>query len=313
MELLDEWGDPAAGSKCAMGKTYGCPEGGGTGMWTKGDCGGLFSVSSKATVCGLGQNSCTPGTMPKQATCGLMVLTSYFTTIKDWQRGKFAKATFDKIKKLYQTTVRNGLSVSVIYDNLPADFIERYSSDRFNFIQVDKTRFDKRYGVNDVRYFFFEELVRKNTDWKFVFIVDAFDVKSGMNPCPGIRPNTIYVGGEQDRLKGHPWMKARFSKMGGKYYSWYTSKVVPKMKILNCGLTGGHRDMMLKLLVRMTEVLSDPLLAIRKKTEDINLNMAALNYILYTEFEGKYTYGAPMHSVYKRFEAKRKDVWWIHK
>ena len=27
------------------------------------------------------------------------------------------------------------------------------------------------------------------------------------------------------RLKKHPWMKARFQKMGGKYNQWYTSKV----------------------------------------------------------------------------------------
>lgn len=28
--------------------------------------------------------------------------------------------------------------------------------------------------------------------------------------------------------------------------------------------------------------------------------MAALNYILYTEFDGKFQYGPPVHSVYKR-------------
>jgi len=30
--------------------------------------------------------------------------------------------------------------------------------------------------------------------------VDAFDVRSGMNPCSGIQPGKIFVGGEQDRL-----------------------------------------------------------------------------------------------------------------
>ena len=29
--------------------------------------------------------------------------------------------------------------------------------------------------------------------------VDAFDVRSGMNPCAGIQPGKIFVGGEQDR------------------------------------------------------------------------------------------------------------------
>jgi len=318
VELLDEWTDPGASQKCSMAKNYGCPdEGSAAGMWTKDPCSGLFSVSGQATVCGMGQKTCQPGSVPalqSSDSCGLMVLTSYFTTKKDWQRDKFAKASFTKIQKLYQTAVSNGLSVSVIYDSLPEELLTKYSSERFNFVKVNLEEYDSRYGVNDVRYFFFSKLVQQNEDWKAVFIVDAFDVKSGMNPCSGIAPGKIYVGGEQDRLRKHPWMKARFSKMGGKYNDWYTKKVTDKMKILNCGLTGGRRDMMLKLLSRMVQVLQDPALSVRKKdSEDINLNMAALNYILYTEFEGKFSYGAPMHSTYKRFESKRKDVWWIHK
>ena len=103
-------------------------------------------------------------------------------------------------------------------------------------------------------------------------------------------------------------MKARFQKMGGKYNQWYTSKVTDsdalrwtvakttslnylhchllnevfccflclfglEMKILNCGITGGQRDVMLKFLSRMVQVLQDPALAIRQKNEDINLNL----------------------------------------
>lgn len=310
--LLDEWSE-GAGSQCTIGKTYGCASSVNEGMYVGGGCSGLFSVSGKATVCGLGRSKCEPGSVPKSADCGLMVLTSYFTTKKDWQRGTYAKPSFSKIQKLYQTAIANGLSVSVLYDNLPQDFIDAYASPRFRFVQVNLTEFDKRYGVNDVRYFFFHRLLTHNSDWKSVFIVDAFDVRSGMNPCAGIQPGKIFVGGEQDRLKKHPWMKARFQKMGGKYNQWYTSKVTEKMKILNCGITGGQRDIMLKFLTRMVQVLQDPALAIRQKNEDINLNMAALNYILYNEFEGKFQYGPPVHSVYKRFENRRKDVWWVHK
>ncbi|CAJ1440239.1 unnamed protein product [Effrenium voratum] len=310
--LLDDWSE-GAGVTCVIGKTYGCAEPATDGMYVAAGCSGLFSVSGKATVCGLGRSKCEPGAVPKAADCGLMVLTSYFTTKKDWQRGKYAKPSFSKIQKLYQTTISNGLTVSVLYDNLPQDFIDAYASQRFRFVQVNLTEFDKRYGVNDVRYFFFDRLLRQNAEWKSIFIVDAFDVRSGMNPCSGIQPGRIYVGGEQDRLKKHPWMKARFQKMGGKYNQWYTSKVTDRMKILNCGLTGGLRDIMQKFLVRMVQVLQDPALAIRQKHEDINLNMAALNYILYTEFEGKFQSGPPVHSVYKRFENRRKDVWWVHK
>ncbi|CAE8617298.1 unnamed protein product [Polarella glacialis] len=82
-----------------------------------------------------------------------------------------------------------------------------------------------------------------------------------MNPCPGIQKDKLYVGGEQDKLNGHPWMKARFSKMGGKYNTWYKTKVDNKMKILNCGITGGHRKVMQRLFGSMIKVLQDPALS----------------------------------------------------
>ena len=87
-----------------------------------------------------------------------MILTSYFTTKKDWQRGKYVKPTFSKIqslgrtpksncliaqfpfaamsqpelRKLYQTAVTNGLSVSVLYDVLPQEFLETLLQLSFN-------------------------------------------------------------------------------------------------------------------------------------------------------------------------------------
>eukprot|EP00415_Alexandrium_ostenfeldii_P001688 UN1688 len=136
-----------------------------------------------------------------------------------------------------------------------------------------------------------------------------------MNPCPGLHDGMLYVGHEQDRLKRHPWMKARFQKMGGKYNDWYRTRVTDKMKILNCGITGGRRDVMLRLIGRMIEVLSDPNLGVRQKLikEDVNLNMVSLNYIVYTDFAGKFVGNSPVHSVYKRFETRRMDVWFVHK
>lgn len=300
-----------------IGKTYGCS--GGKGMYTTDGCAAVFSVSGNVTACGSATKAtnkvvCREGELVQaQDPCGLMILTSFFTTKKDWQRGKKTKASFKKVSKLYKTVLKHGLSVTVVYDELPPELIERYSCSQFQFHKVEMSEHDRRYGVNDVRYFFFKRLVESKPEWQYVFIVDAFDVRIGMSPCSGLKQDTLYIGIEQDRLKSHPWMKARFSKMGGKYDQWYRTKIQAKTKILNCGITGGSRPMMMKLLRRMTEVLQDPALAIRKKQEDINLNMAALNYIIYNEFEGSFSSGAPVHSVYKRFEAKRTDVWFIHK
>merc|ERR1719262_791864 len=102
----------------------------------------------------------------------------------------------------------------MVYDELPSEFIQTYSSGRFMFEQVRVLDYDWHYGVNDVRYFFYERLVRQHPEWKWIFLVDAFDVQIKMNPCGRIDPAALYVGGEKEKLKGHPWMKRRFERMG---------------------------------------------------------------------------------------------------
>jgi len=234
-------------------------------------------------------------------------------TKKDWQRNKYVTAKFGKIRTLYRTTLERGLNVTVIHDGLPENLISAYTNEHFHFEKVDLSQYSSRYGVNDVRYFFFQQLVEKHKEWEYVFIVDAFDVRVHMNPCGGVEKDKLYIGHELDKLKGHPWMQARFKKMGGQYLKWY-KQVDDKMKILNCGITGGHRDIFNKLMVRMTAVLQDPAIKIMQtEEEEINLNMAALNYILYNDFPGKFFGNKPVHSRYKKYQNDRKDVWFVHK
>jgi len=262
---------------------------------------------------------CAPGAVPvPQASCGLMVLTTFFSTKKDWQRNKYVKPSVGKMRILFHSALQSGINITVVYDDLPSEMMGQYTHPRLHFAKVDTSEFDQRYGVNDVRYFYFDKLIRQNPDWRSVFIVDAFDVRSVLNPCGGSEAQRfdekkLYIGGEREKLKGHPWMAVRFKKMGGKYEAWY-KQTNPEF-ILNCGLTGGGRDIMLRLIHRMKEVLADKKLQVRQKsvTDEINLNMAALNWILYNEFPGKFVTGHPYHSNYKKFENKRRDVWFIHK
>lgn len=317
LHIVDDWSDPSLLAKsrtCIMGKTFGC-EKEGSSVWTRGSCGGLFSVGEKHTVCGMkGPSTCVAGTMPPPThQCGLMLLTTYFTTKKDWQRGNIrAKADYGKIRHLYHSAVPKGINVTVLYDQLPSDFVQRYSNDRFQFHQVDLKEVDSRYGVNDVRYFFYLKLLEQHPDWKNIFLIDAFDVQVPLNPCPGIEDGKLYVGHEPHRIHRHPWMRARYMQMGGRYLSWFLH-VPQKLKILNCGITGGRREVVLSLVKRMTEVLSDKNLAARRKPrQEIDLNMPALNYVVYNEFQNFVT-GTPVNSVFGRFQTHRQNVWFIHK
>lgn len=318
VHLLDAWYEETS-KPCKIGSTFGCLDGG-DGMWVDRGCFALFSVSGKITVCG-GQErtTCLAGVRPKPTTeCGLMLVTTFLTTKKDWQRNKKATPTASKLMALFRTVIKHGLHATVVYDSLPQEIIDTFSCENFRFNQVNLNDFNPRYGVNDVRYFFFDRLLRESEvahddQWRYMFIVDAFDVRIGMNPCEGLSEGLLYVGRERAELKTHPWMAARFRKMGGKYLHWYKEKLNATEKILNCGITGGSRSMMKSFLEIMLKVLQDPSLSIMDKNEDINLNMAAENYIVYNHFKDTSKSGSPIHSSYKKFQNKRQDVWFIHK
>lgn len=322
VEIYDQWAANEQ-STCELGRTYGCSSYD-NGMWTSNGCKGLFHASGVLTVCGTHDQSrtshCKPGRLVKpRALCGLRILTTFFTGKKDWQRKKYVGASYKKIQAFYQSTMELGLNVTIIYDELPDALLTDFGCSRFSFVRVDLDDFDRRLGVNDVRYFFFDRMLAENPSWQFVFVIDAFDAKVALNPCQSLQLDTLYVGSELDNLKGHPWMKVRFKELGGKYLKWYKS-VDEKTKILNCGITGGHRLVMQKFFASMiaiqNEVLAVPNPHIKRNKHggfEVNVNMPALNYIGYNDFAGKISTNVPVHSEYKKFQDKRKDVWFIHK
>lgn len=304
-------------------------------MWARPPCSGVFSVgnlsqnmSQAPTLCGYGNKSlaskevgapadsqvCKRGATGQASShCGLMLLTSYFTTVKDWQRGETARADVSQLGHFYTSAMRLGLNVTVIYDELPRAFIGALETSIFRFHKVTVAPEDKKVGVNDVRYGFFQELVRRHPEWSAVFTVDLFDVTMGMNPCPDLRPGMLYVGVENAKLAGNSWMRSRFKQMGGKYMEWYNTSVSSTMAILNCGIIGGLRETMLSFFEAFDEILRDSTLAVRQRGEQINVNMAVLNYIGHTKFAGKFQGKDPVHSKYKSYQHKRTDVWFIHK
>merc|ERR1711970_1186718 len=105
-----------------------------------------------------------------------MLITTFFTTKRDWQRERYAKPSFTKFQKLYQSVFQLGLNVTVVYDDLPDDILKQYGCERWRWEKVSLDDYDRKYGVNDVRYFFFERLLKKYTEWRYLFVIDAFDV-----------------------------------------------------------------------------------------------------------------------------------------
>lgn len=271
-------------------------------------------ASAKPRTCGAGE------LLDPVNKCGIMLLSSYLTTIRDWQRGVISQISFDKIQYFYVSALRLGLNVTLVHDQIPIDFVKHYTNERFHFVEVDSAAEDPRLGVNDVRYIHFRRLVGAHPEWNYIFIMDAFDVRVARNPCPDLKPDKIYVGSETTQMTKNVWLKKRFLHMGGKYEKWFNrfgTKKNPRAnaQTLNCGITGGHRAIMLDFLDKFVQVIEDRKLAIRAKNrqDQINVNMAVLNYLVHGEMHDALVTGEPLHSRYWTHELERTDVWFIHK
>merc|ERR1719316_450604 len=96
---------------------------------------------------------------------------------------------------------------------------------------------------------------------------------------------------------------------------WYKKTVKPVDRIYNCGISGGTRSQLLKLVDQMLDVIEDRSMTVWKNKQEVNVNMAALNWILYTKYKIQQDVksGPPLHSDYKKYQKDRKDVCFIHK
>lgn len=112
VQLVDSWSsNPDA---CVPEDTFGCANDS-KHMWTKGECSGMFSVDGMPTRCGQPLDSvqgydktqlaqmttCEAGHMPTpEAECQQMFLSSYFTSVRDWQSNRHVIPFLEDCKTL---------------------------------------------------------------------------------------------------------------------------------------------------------------------------------------------------------------------
>merc|ERR1712224_1198474 len=121
---------------------------------------------------------------------------------------------------------------------------------------------------------------------------------------------------------GSDWLGETFTDLGGEYSKYWESNLRHLQKPMwSSGLMGGDRATFLKYLARYLAVFSDPNIAMNQQGAKTprgnwgyqNVNMPAMNYVLERFFPHESHGGEPFNSKYRKFEAGRKDVWFIHK
>lgn len=162
-----------------------------------------------------------------------VVLTSYFTTHPDPQRGTHWPTTPDALEPLIESV---GGDRMVVFHDLatPPTGAETVA------VTPAVCAYQQRWLTQ-------WQWLRAHPEARYVWMVDATDVTMLNDPFPHMRPGTLYCGWENQTVDNH-WLR----KHSQSYPDWVHANA--HHMLLNCGVVGGDRNTMLTLAKRMTDL-----------------------------------------------------------
>ena len=242
-----------------------------------------------------------------------LILTAYLTSRADPQRRQRVPAdSFAYMRPWYRSMTRLGLTGLVVHDGLSPAFVERYTTSRIGFV---RTR-PGPWTTNDARFFAYQRLLARVRAAR-VFLTDISDVTIVQDPFAGLERldadlvagNEIYPR-EGDQIARHPWLMQRIretrSSGSREVFEFFRARRFAGATV-NAGVIGGEVRAVRRLLREFVRVRT------AVGHSERNLNMAIVNYVVHRVFEGRAHLGAPVTSVFKGYERRRRDVWFIHK
>lgn len=217
-----------------------------------------------------------------------IIFTTYYTGKPNPQ--KTAKEAvpndFSMIEEWYNSVVRLGLKGYIFHDHLTEAFTEKYSCDNVLFIKVP---YYSNRGLNDERYYvYLEELSDPNIEW--VLTTDLFDVEFYKDPFEFMTDkDKLYVGTETEDVSNIPSIKLRAKWSYGEDIDWWSKNI---KNMINAGIIGGHRDIVIDLFKRMIKDFEgvDP---------KLNVNMTVAAKCILAD-KVPFVTGQPFHTMYKK-------------
>ena len=216
-----------------------------------------------------------------------IVFISYFCRLPDPQRRTFWKNNdFEKIKPLYDSVVRLGLSMIIFYDNFTDKFIQEHSTEKIKFV-----KYKPKYNLLNSRWYCYLDYLESHY-YDNILCIDCCDAEVLENPFPF---DSLIVGSEEGLIKNSEFVMSWFRRAYGMVH-------YPDKKILNCGILGGNHSDMIAVLSKFKHESAGK--------ENLNIDMAIFNRILYDGFSFKTGY--PIHTKFGRYE-KNTDCYIRHK
>lgn len=232
-----------------------------------------------------------------------IILTCYFTSRKDPQRGTFWQSDNDHLIDPFVDSLENlNLAAIIFHDNLSEAFIERNTSPNLAFIRyVPKTRL----GVNDERFLCWKNYLESHPEIQKVWLTDLFDVRFNKNPFDLITDRySLYADRLPVKIKNGMWAKPMKAIYGQIHHG--------EKNLINAGVVGGKRPQIMALL-RAMEI--DFMTYNNDKVNTVipEGDIPVFNKCAYDMFiEDEMLLGHPVTSKFKQFETSG-DFYIFHK
>tara|TARA_A100001011_G_C14301311_1_gene840913 strand:+ start:1701 stop:2468 length:768 start_codon:yes stop_codon:yes gene_type:complete len=220
--------------------------------------------------------------------------------------GHVPSSSFGYIKNWYESIISKNLNGVIFHDSLTDDFIDKYSNDNVTFIKVG----DSQYSNNDFRFYcFFDYLNSLNLEPDCVFHADVSDVVVTKDPAPLIHDNPsvdYFTCKDSIKLKDFPYVDLHEKVNWDEMLLFLLNQ--NDWDLINMGVIGGSYENMLTFYKTFVSIRDD------LKNPEFNADMWICQYILRSQLQPcELMIGDPVCSEFKKYQTKRKDVYFIHK
>jgi len=234
-----------------------------------------------------------------------IIFTAYFTTLSDghrlWEpeRDKTRKPDRGLLYPLIDSVSKFSIPLLIASDCFSDEDTQAYA--------IENLRPQFTVSGNAYRWYVFREYCRK-TDFSHVFLVDSTDVECYINPFKTDLGDFLWAGDEKHATVDSPWMKTHQAP----YVTMpdYNQIIIEnrKHRLLNCGIVGGKREVVLEYLELVTKYQSECNLP-----DNISVDMAVHNYVIFKHFKDRYKHGVQVNTVFRKNEKPNGVSWWRHK
>lgn len=232
---------------------------------------------------------------------GNIILTCFFTKVKDTQRANEAPMRADKALLKILIDSMKGKKLVVLTDSFKSEI-----DGSVEYVEVE-TSLNNVYFQRWVSYY--QYLQQNKEKINRVFIVDGTDVQMLNNPFPAMEAGKLYVGDEAERT-GCEWLaKHHPHKLIQDFIKQNENKV-----LLNAGILGGDVEVIIsfinKFLAFYFQSVSDK--HFTSKPDCGEYDMGLFNYIARTHFADRLVHGTQVNTVFKAEKANNVS-WFKHK